>query len=240
MISQRAVSALYVAEGSTNLRSWLIRGWVGFALVTSILPILTAAGEDEAVSEVLGGWLALYFIVSAFVAGILGAGALTQDIHAAADTILTRAVTRYDYVAARLGFRVTLLIVVHATATLPMLFLTRRFGLDDADTVGLLMAALITGVMLVFVTALGVAIGGIVRQMMIAIVVLVVIFTVQGITFNFLNMEYLSSDAVLNDLPSIIRGEQALWKQFRIVVAFSAATALAVGVSAYAFDRRDF
>jgi hypothetical protein len=234
------VGALYGAEGAAQTRSWLIRGWVAFALVTSVLPVLTAADSEDFVSDVVGGWLALYFLVSAFVAGILGAGALTQDVEAASDSILTRAVTRYDYVAARLGFRATLLLVVHACATLPMLFFARRFGLDDATTSGLIMAALITGVMLLFVTALGVAIGGILRQMMVAVVVLVVVFVLEGFLFDFINMEYLSSNAVLDDLPAIIRGDVGAWEQLRIVLAFSLAALAAAAVAAYGFAQRDF
>lgn len=221
-------------------RSWLVRVWVAFALVTSVLPVLMVTDETEVVSEVIGGWLGLYFVASAIIAAIIGAGSTAQDTDVAADTILTRAVTRWDYVNAKLLTRFACVIVVHAAATMPLLFFARRFGLDDATTGGLLMATVVTGIMLLFVTALGVALGTIIHNMIAAVVIIMVIFVLQGFIFDFLNMEFLSSGAVIEMLPEMIRGELGDWEQSRIVLAFGAGTVVLGAASGVAFNQREF
>jgi amino acid transporter len=239
-MSMTAVRALINAETVAIRRSWLVRIWVAFALVTSVLPVLFVTDDEETVSEVIGGWLSIYFIASAIVAAILGAGSIAQDGEVAADTVLTRAVTRWDYVSAKLLSRLGSVAVVHIAATLPLLFFARRFGLDDATSTGLVMATLATGIMLIFVTTLGVATGTILRNMIAAVVLIMVVFALQGFLFDFLNLEFLSSSAVLSDLPAMIRGDMGEWEQSRIVLAFGAGS-LALAVAAcVVFDKREF
>jgi hypothetical protein len=239
-MSATAVRALINAETLAMQRSWLVRAWAGFALVTSLLPLLFVTDNTETVSEIIGGWLAIYFIPSAIIAAILGAGSIAQDSEVAADTILTRAVTRWDYVSSKLLSRLGGVVLVHAAATLPTLLLARRFGLDDATTAGLIMAALATGVMLLFVTALGVAFGAVLRNMIAAVVLIMVAFAAQGLIFDFLNIEYLSSTAVLELLPDMIRGDLGAWQQSRIMLAFGAGTLALATAAGVVFDRREF
>lgn len=239
-MTRTALRALLNVETLTISRSWLVRMWVAFALLTSILPVLVASGQEETVSEVIGGWLVIYFIPSAIIAGVLGAAALAQDTEVAADSILTRAVTRYDYVCARLVARAATVLLVHAVATMPLLLFARRFGLDDATTGGLIWAALVTGVMLVFVAALGVALGAVLRNMIFAVIALMVVFAAQGLIFDFLNLPYLSSNTVLADLPETIRGELGAWHSGRVILAFGSAALALAALAGYAFDQREF
>jgi hypothetical protein len=239
-MSLTAVRALINAETLAIQRSWLVRMWVGFALVTSALPVLFVTDDEETVSEIIGGWLSLYFIASAIIAAILGAGSTAQDNDVAADTVLTRAVTRWDYVSAKLLSRLGSVVIVHVAATLPLLFFARRFGLDDATTGGLIMATLVTGIMLLFVTTLGVAFGTVLRNMIAAVVVIMIVFSVQGFIFDFLNLEFLSSNAVLADLPVMIRGEMGSWEQWRIALAFGAASLGLAAIAGLVFDQREF
>jgi hypothetical protein len=239
-MSMTAVRALINAESVAIQRSWLVRIWVGFALVTSVLPVLFVTDQQEAVSEVIGAWLSIYFVASAIIAAILGAGSIAQDAEVAADTVLTRAVTRWDYVSAKLLSRLGSVVLVHVAATLPLLFFARRFGLDDATTGGLIMATLVTGLMLVFVTTLGVAFGTALRNMIAAVVLIMVVFSAQGFIFDFLNLEFLSSTAVLNNLPVMIRGELGAWEQWRIALAFSGGALVLAAGAGVVFDQREF
>jgi hypothetical protein len=238
-MSGTALRALTKAELIGLSRSWLVRAWVGFALLTSVLPILIAGDREDFVSEVLGGWLALYFIPSAIMAAVLGAGSITQDLEVAADSILTRAVTRYDYIVAKLLSRIGVVTVVHLAATMPMVFLARRAGLDDATTGGLLMASLVTGVMLLFLTALGVLVGTVLRGLIVAVIVIMVAFSAEGLIFEFLDLTYLSASSVLDSLPDMIRGEESTWEQARILMAFGSATVVAALLAGAIFDRRE-
>lgn len=239
-MSKTAVRALINAETVSIQRSWLVRIWVAFALVTSILPVLFVTDDEETVSEVIGGWLAIYFTASAIIAAILGAGSIAQGSDVAADTILTRAVTRWDYVSSKLLSRLACVVLVHIAATLPLLLLARRFGLDDATTGGLIMATLATGFMLLFVTALGVAFGTVLRNMIAAVVLIMVVFAAQGLIFDFLNLEYLSSTAVLDLLPAMIRGELGDWQQARILLAFGTGTVALAAIAGVVFNEREF
>lgn len=238
-ISWTAVWALARVEATALHRSWLVRLWAGFALLTSVLPILLVADAESPVSETIAGWLAIYFAPSAIVAGVLGAGAIAQEVEVAADSILTRAVTRLDYVAAKLLSRVGAVLLVHSAATLPLLLLARRFGLDDASTSGLIMAAAVTGALLAFVTTLGLALGTVLRNMLVAAVAIMVLFALEGAIFHLLELPYLSAGAVLSDLAPIIRRDTGGWEQARILLAFALGSAGLASAAAAVFDRRE-
>jgi hypothetical protein len=131
-------------------------------------------------------------------------------------------------------------VIVHIAATMPLLLFARRFGLDDATTAGLIMATLVTGVMLLFVTALGVAIGTVLRNMIAAVIVIMVVFIAQGFVFDLLNLEFLSSNAVIEDLPAMIRGDMGDWEQSRIALAFGTAGAALAAAAGAVFANREF
>lgn len=238
-MSWLAVRSIARAEAAAIYRSWLVRIWVGFALLTALLPVLIASGQEEVVSDVIGGWLAIYFVPSAIVAAVFGAGAITQDIDVAADSILTRGVTRYDYVAAKLLSRASVVATVHVTATLPMVFLARRAGLDDATTGGLIMSSVLTGVLLVFLTVLGVAAGTVLRNLAIAAVAIMVAFFSEGLIFDFLDLTFLSPTRVIGELPETIRGETGAWEQAHVLLAFTAGAIMFALAAFQVFERRE-
>ncbi len=239
MISWLAVRSIARAEAVAIYRSWLVRIWVAFALLTALLPVLIASGQEEAVSDVIGVWLVVYFMPSAIVAAVFGAGAITQDVDIAADSVLTRAVTRYDYVAAKLLSRVSVVAIVHVAATLPMVFLARRAGLDDATTAGLIISSLSTGAMLVFLTVLGVASGTVLRNLPVAVVVIMIAFASEGLIFDFLDLSFLSPTRVLRELPETIRGETGAWEQARVLLAFTTGAVVSALAAVQVFQRRE-
>lgn len=239
MISRVAVRAITRAEIVSMSRSWLVRLWVAFALLTALLPVLVASGQEDLVSDVIGGWLAIYFMPSAMIAAILGAGSMTQDADVAVDSILTRAVTRYDYVAAKLLSRVGVVVLVHITATLPTVFLARRFGLGDATTSGLLLSSLAVGAMLVFLTVLGVSFGAVTRNLVFAIAAILVLFVAEGLLFDLFELPFLSPTRIMAELPDGIRGDMSVWHQTRPLLAFAAAAVLFAVGGAVVFDRRE-
>jgi hypothetical protein len=239
MISWVAIRSIAKAEILAMSRSWLVRLWIAFALLTAILPILIASDTEEFVSEVIGGWLVVYFVPSAILAAIFGTGSMTQELDVAADSILTRALTRYDYVAAKLLSRIGVVLAVHVAATMPTLFLARRFGLDDATTTGLLLSSLVVGSMLIFLVVLGVTSGALTRNLVAGVIVIMVLFAMEGLIFDLLELSFLSPNRVLAELPEAIRGDMSVWRQMRPLLAFGAAAiflALGAGVT---FQRRE-
>ncbi len=128
---------------------------------------------------------------------------------------------------------------MHIAATLPTLFFVRRAGLDDATPGGLLMAALVTGVMLFFLAAFGVFVGTLLRSLIIAVIVIMVAFAAEGLIFDFLELSYLSATRVMDSLPEIIRGETTTWEHWRIMLAFGASALVAAVLAAVAFERRE-
>jgi ABC-type transport system involved in multi-copper enzyme maturation permease subunit len=239
-IRRTAVRALSQAEFRAITRSWLVRCWAAFAVIAAILPQLSAAGKEDVISEEMGAWLLIYFIPSAILTAVFGSAAISQDAEIAADSFLTRAVTRADYVVAKLGSRVAVVAMIHFGATIPMLFLSARWGDDDSTTIGLLMASLLVGVMLVFLTALGLFTGAVLRNLAFAVVVIMCAFAAEGLIFGFLEIKEFSPTRVLDELPETIRGDNTTWEEARVLIAFTAATFAAAAGAAIAFQRRDF
>jgi hypothetical protein len=240
MMLTYAAQALGKAELVAISRSWLVRIWLGLAIVYMLFPILGASAREELLSDVVGGWLILYFLPSAIVVAVFGAGAITSDVEAAADSILTRAVTRLDYVVAKLVSRGVVVILIHLMATLPMMFLSARWGIDDSTTAGLLGASLMTGVMLVFLTALGVFTGTVLRNLAAAVVVIMIAFVAEGLIFGFLEIRAFSPTHILDDLPEVIRGDLGAWTFAKVFLAFIGASIAAGFAAAYTFQQREF
>jgi hypothetical protein len=76
--------------------------------------------------------------------------------------------------------------------------------------------------------------------MIAAVVLIMVVFAAQGLIFDFLNLEYLSSTAVLDLLPAMIRGELGDWEQIRILLAFGGGTIVLALVAGAVFNQREF
>jgi hypothetical protein len=60
-----------------------------------------------------------------------------------------------------------------------------------------------------------------------------------GVLLQFLGLSWMSTTAVINELPNTFRGNTPVWDQIRVLMIFPALTALALAYSLWAFRRKD-
>ncbi len=237
-MSVRATTAILRSEGSALFASWLLRGWL---LLVVAMALLTLASIDEAqtLPRGLAAWLAIYSLPSAIMAGVLGSAALSSDLDVAADSVLSRAVTRTDYVLAKVGARLALILAGHLAVTLPTMFIARKIGPGGADDLQILIGALALGLTLVFLSSLGSLFGALFRGALVAVAALMVVFASQSLIFEFLGLSYLSPASLLRDMEDWLGGGAGTWEQTRYFLAFAAATIACLAGTLASFYRRD-
>ncbi len=237
-MTARAVNAILRLEALSLLRSWLLRVWLVLAVLLSLLAIANA-DQGRILARTMVNWLAIYSLPSTIFFGVLGTGALGTDLDIAADAILSRAVTRFDYVAGKVGSRIVTVIAAHLAVILPTLFLMQKFGKGSVDSAQIVVVALGAGLVLVFLTALGSAIAGLLRNSVVAVAALMVFLASQSLVFDFLGLEYLSPSAVIRDSESWLNGTASAWEEARPFLAFGLGTLACLAAAFVSFDKRD-
>lgn len=237
-MSARAVSAIGRSEASALFGSWLLRGWL---LLVAALALLALASIDNSrsVSRGLAGWLAAYSLPTAIMAGIVGTAALSFDLEVAADSVLSRAVTRADFVLGKVGSRLALILAGHFAVTLPTMYIAQKIGPRNADDFEIIAGSLAVAITLAFIASLGALFGAVFRSALMAIATLMVVFGTQSLIFDFLGLDYLSPTALLKDMEHWLDGSAGAWEQIRYLLAFTAATAVCLAGTLASFYRRD-
>jgi hypothetical protein len=237
-MSLRATRAIARSEGAALYASWLLRGWV---VLVAVMALLALASIDEArsVSRGLAGYLAVYSLPSAILAGVLGAAAMSSDLDVAADSVLARAVTRTDFTLGKVGSRLLLVLAAHLLVVLPTMYLAQKIGSGNADDVQIFVVAMAMGLTLVFLVALGSFVGALFRNTLMAVALLMIAFASQSLIFDFAGLEYLSPTALLRDVEDWLDGRAGTWEQARYMLAFAAATVACFAATLATFYRRD-
>ncbi len=224
-------------------RSWLVRLWVALLVVPALFVVVVAANEDEKASETLAAYIAAVLVpLSALVVAIVSSAAVSAESSVAADSILSRSVTRSEYIAAKVTSRLGMTVLVFAAVAIPFAYLIVRYSKDvDTSVGGVVAGLLMVGTGLVFLAALGIALSTLLRNALLAALIVLAAVISSGGALQFLGLPWMSSTAVLSDLAAIFRGdvENPAWHATRVITVFSILTALGVAASFFVFRRRD-
>ncbi|MGE3855411.1 MAG: hypothetical protein AB7G21_00490, partial [Dehalococcoidia bacterium] len=79
-------------------RSWITRIWLPLLVAPALFLVAVAANEDELASETLAAYLAAVLIpISGLAVAVLSSSAVSGESGIIADGILSRSVTRSEY-----------------------------------------------------------------------------------------------------------------------------------------------
>lgn len=231
--------ALLRPDLASMTRSWLVRLWLVVLGLSAALPVLAATADEESASEILAGWLQLAIVPSAIVVIVLSAATVSSESGVVADSILSKAVTRYEYVLAKLTSRVITVSFIYFVVTAPTAYLVVRYAERDVTATGVVLALLSLGVILVFLTTLGITFSSFISNTLISIAILFVLVSIQSAIFQFLGVAYLSPTNVLKDVPSTLRGESPVWDLVQVVLAFGLLSIVLSGAAMWVFAQKD-
>lgn len=99
-LEQNVLLTLFWHEVKQGFRSWLYRGWIGFTCFIVFLFVLidlTSPGEPVAIFLILSYFVFLGTLYSV----VIGSSAITGEIGGISDSLLSKAVKRWEYILSK-------------------------------------------------------------------------------------------------------------------------------------------
>lgn len=221
-------------------RSWIVRAWVALLIIPAGFLVGVAATNSELASETMALYeYAVFAPLSWLAVSIFAASAISGEAGVMADAILSKSVNRTEYLAAKLVSRIGATLAVYLAVTIPFAYLLSRYAVADTTLWGLFFGLLMVGVMVSFLAALGILLSTVFRNVQLAILAVMVAVLFSGAVLQFLGLKWMSTTAILNELPATFRGETSLWTIFRVLIVFTALTAASIASSLYLFRQKD-
>lgn len=219
-------------------RSWAVRGWLGLMMLQAIVTVPSSTGDSTA-AEALAALLGTFPLIWSLFVIVNTSGAVSSEAGVVADSILSKSVTRYEYILAKMAARLVLVIGAYLLITLPSAYLIHRYGNGDLATGGVIWGMSIVGMMLVLLTSLAVALSTIFNRTMVAMLGAWGVWYAAGAITALFQVEYLSPLDIVDALPATLAGDYHAVDQWRILAGFAIAAATVMGVAVVHFSRKD-
>ena len=221
-------------------RSWLVRIWILLLVVPAAFWGVVAAAEGELASETLAFYTGFVLApLSVFAGTFIAVGAIAGEASVIADSILSRSVTRMEYMSAKIVARLGVMLGIYLGVMLPFSYLIIRYAVPDTTTGGVIVGLMMVGALLAFLAALGIALSTLMRNTLLAGMILMLAIVFPGLILQLLGLNWMSSTAVIYELPSTFRGETPAGDQAGVLIIFLTLTAVALLSSLWAFRRKD-
>lgn len=230
--------ALLEADLTSMVRSWVVRIWLVLTALQALVMTVNAVTEGLA-AETFAGLLATFPLIWSTFAIVVSAGAISSEAGVVADSVLSKAVTRYEYVLAKMTSRLITVLGVYLLVILPSAYVILRNAQDELTGAGVAWALVIVGMTLVLLTSLGVTFSTIFNRTLVAVVAAWFLWYVAGAIFGLVGVEYLSPLLIIDSLPGMVQGDYAVSDQWRILSSFGLLAAMLVLVAVWYFGRKD-
>jgi len=93
--------------------------------------------------------------------------------------------------------------------------------------------------LLAFLTALGILLSTVFRNVQIAVLCALMSVLLSGLALQFLELNWLSTTAIINELPDTFRGNTSTLTEVRVLIVFAALTVAAISSSFWVFRQKD-
>ena len=221
-------------------RSWIVRVWVALLIIGAGVLVSIAATNSELASETMAAYqYAVFAPLSWLAVSIFAASAISGEAGVMADAILSKSVNRTQYLSAKVVSRIGATLIVYVLVTVPLAYLLGRYAVADTTISGLFVGLLLVAMMVSFLAALGILLSTVFRNVQLAILAVMVSVLFSGAVLQFLGLTWMSTTAILNELPTTFRGETPLWNVFRAIIVFGALTVASISASLYVFRMKD-
>jgi hypothetical protein len=221
-------------------RSWVIRIWIPLLIAPALFLVVVAGNEGELASETMAAYVAAVFMpISALAIAVLSAGAVSGEAAIVADGILSRSVTRTEYVSAKIASRLGFTFATFLLVMVPFTYLISRYAVADTTLAGLVVGLMMVCVVLLFLGALGITLSTMMTNVLLAVLTLLLIVVLSGVVLQFLGLTWMSATAVVNELPRTFRGATPVWDVVRVLTVFSSLTAASAFAAFWIFRKRD-
>lgn len=229
--------AMTQADLEGMVKSKIVWGWIVAALFLGVIRSLGSGtmGASFTITEGLSDFI---FIWSMIIIGITGS-AVSSESGELADSLLSKAVKRHEYILAKFCSRVALVFTIYLGISTVLAGLTMRIGVNDIEIYGLSFSILAVALVLIMLTIMGVTFSTIFPNTIVSIVALLVVWYSMTFFFSLIDeIEFLSPSYLIGELPKIIQGN---WSgtEWEIVSGFSLMCIAFLAVSLLYFSRKD-
>jgi ABC-type transport system involved in multi-copper enzyme maturation permease subunit len=221
-------------------RSWIVRAWIGLLVLPGLFLVGVAASENELASETMWAYMAAVLAPLSWLAvSIYSASAVNGESNVLADAILSKSVTRSEYLSAKLVSRVGLTVGVYFAVTVPLALLLARYAAPDTTALGLALALVEVATMLAFLAAVGILLSTLFRNSQLSILSVMTLVLMSGAALQFLGMNAMSVTSILTGLPETLRGETSVWEALQVASFFTLLGAASGSGALWTFRRKD-
>lgn len=202
--------AIFQRETRDLWGSWLVRLWLA---ASALLTFLTVSGSwpqmqtAPLIATLLIPYLVFPWFLVVIMLGITPVSGARLD--ALADGILSRPITRYEYLVACWLARVVIVLSIYLVVTLPaallLVFARRPVAEDTVTWYGLTVALALVALVLIFQVSLGFFAGTLLRRPLLAAAVLVFGWFPINFVLHTFSLEELSPISLNQSLPTVLR-----------------------------------
>lgn len=201
--------------------------------------ILVSTGEDSTAADALATLLGAFPVVWSTFIIINTSGAVSSEAGVVADSILSKAVTRYDYILAKMAARLLTVIGLYLVISLPAAYLVSRYGQGSLDRTGTTWGITLIGMTLVLLTTLSVALSTLFNRTLVALIVAWFLWYSAGGIAALFQVDELSPLHIVDRLPDMLVGNYTATDQWRILFGFAAVSFVVIGLAVMHFARKD-
>lgn len=232
-----------------TFRSWVYRLWVlttvlaaaGFILYR--VGLQTEAGMTQPAAAQSGDLFRLVVVGSLALIVVLAVSSIGSERGTAADSILSRGISRHQYYLAKWHSRLVVVVVTFSALAVAVLtashFLFRSDGASDLSLTGGVAAVVAVAAALAVIVSWGVAIGALTNGTVLGITVFWLVLYGAGVLLSLLPEPYPSPDRELGRLKFVLRGEFNAGVLVNMVLAAVGLSVLSAAVGLSGFSRRD-
>lgn len=221
------------------MRSWLVRGWLLFVAAQTLFFMAVSGGDDVIKYEALAVLLGTFPLLWSTIIIVFTAGAVSSESGVVADSILSKAIRRRDYILAKLLARLAVVLGMFALATVPSSLVIIQNAQGDMDTLGFAWAYVMMALMLILITSLAVTFSTLFDRTLVAVMVVWGLWYVAGNLTALFGLDFLSPTAITNNLPALIEGDYDPADVLKPLVGYVGLSALAVTGALLHFTRKD-
>ncbi|MFQ6013359.1 MAG: ABC transporter permease [Thermoplasmata archaeon] len=238
-LRERALFPLLNLEIRTLLRSRLLMGWIAAAMLVGFVIFMNTDGSPAGGLESLAQGLSVSFVLfwSLFVIA-LSAASVSAELGGVADSILSKAVKRYEYIASKILSRVGVTLLVFGAVSAVWITVAVRAFAWEGSSVDLTTGLLLVALSLAWLAALGVFMSVLVPRTMVSFVSTLAVWFGYPLLLSFVGLGEYSPTYPANNLAAIIEGTATT--DLALIATLHIATVFAlVALSFVVFYRRD-
>lgn len=204
-----AWAALFKAELLTLGRSWVLRGWLIALALTEFFGLTSALAAARVTtvpaSVVLATTLDGFLLIWSVVIIVLGAGSVSLESDVIADSILSRACTRTQFITAKLASRALAVVAVYLAAAGAAAVCAWRLAANDLTITTLSTGIGIVGLAILLLLSIGIALSVVFNNTVIAVTGALLLWYVAAPIFSFVGADYLSPASLVRNLPRMLK-----------------------------------